>query len=102
MLSTAAWPLAAPSAVTKVIMEPSLEAFLAAWIRHFRHFHLEEKAYKYPRVAGYPRVLGLYERVGSGRVRSSSLIELVGSGTGSPFIGTGRVGCGFYLTRRQP
>ncbi len=69
MLFIAAWPLAAPSAVTKVMMEPSLKAFLAAWIRHFRHFFWKEKLINYPQVAGYPRVLGLYERVRSGRVQ---------------------------------
>ncbi len=102
MLFIAAWPLAAPSAVTKVMMEPSLKAFLAAWIRHFRHFFWKEKLITYPRVAGYPRALGLYERVGDGRVGSSSLIARVGSGTGSPFMGTGRVRYVVYLTRRQP
>jgi hypothetical protein len=58
MLSIAAWPLTAPSAMTKLIMEPSLEAFLAAWIRHFRHFHLEGKTYKSPAGRGLPEGFG--------------------------------------------
>ena len=37
---------------------PSLQAFLATWIRHFRHFYLEGETYKLPAGRGLPAGFG--------------------------------------------
>jgi hypothetical protein len=81
-------------------MEPSLEAFLATWIRHFRHFYLEGKTYELPPGRGLPSGFGALRvgQVGLAPVGSSSLIARVRLGTGSQFIGTGWVWYGFYST----
>jgi hypothetical protein len=71
--------------------------FLPLGLDTSRHFYLEGKTHKLPAGRGFWGFMSGY-----GRVRSSSLIVRVWSGTGSPFIGTGRVGYGFYPTRRQP
>ncbi len=54
-------------------------------------FILKEKLINYPRVAGYPRVLGLYERVGSGRVEQPDSAGRVGHGFTIYRHGSGRV-----------
>ena len=51
----------------------------------------KEKLINYPRVAGYPRVLGLYEWVGSGRVQQPDSAGQVGHGFTIYRHGSGQV-----------